>query len=176
MMSRAYTLACLAIAIVIGLGGLGCVIAAVFPIIESQPDLELAYILDDPQRDFEYLGNKACNVTYIKRCWETTEGDYPPNTATADRVSGPDVCWEVHIAKFTAKDAGSRLYNSWPEIKKDGVRNCGKGCDDVDAEKTPSGNFKRGEQYPCWKARGPVDKHCQSPSKLSNPQQIAPKP
>ena len=98
-MSKAYTLTCLGFAVLLGFAGLGCVIASVPIIIASQPDLELAYIMDDPERDFEYLGAKACNVTRVKRCWETTTGDYPPNTAVVDRVDGEKFCWEVHIAQ-----------------------------------------------------------------------------
>jgi hypothetical protein len=82
----------------------------------------------------------------------------------------------------------SRTFEAWPEFVLDAhetncsefgrYRHLPKGCQSTDASLTPSGKFRTGESYPCWRAaRAGIDRRyqCQNAGtcyKINNPHAI----
>ena len=123
-------------------------------IVNGQPDLERALILQKPQDTFVQIEGK-CNVTTIKECWATTHDGAKPvqiiNAPPPPPVQGgTPTCWKLFSARFQ-QDGDTRQYDAWPEFVLDGERDCGKGCKVSSVARVPSGEFEVNHQYDCWK-------------------------
>ena len=123
--------------------GIGSLAGGTVLVVNGQPDLEMALILDHPDDAFEYLG-ETCNVSRIDHCWSTIHGD-----------DNSTQCRFHYYARFTAPTfSGDRLWNSYPEYIANGTWDCGSGCYAEDAVRVPSGRLETGGQYGCWKPVG----------------------
>lgn len=150
-------------------------------ILRSERTLSLANLLGPSSEQFDYLGEQACNVTWIKHCWHTTVDGQDPSIPGADREEGAEPhCWQTYKAVFTLGQGG-RHFESWPEFAQARVGDCGTGCHPPgDAGQTmPSRRFMSGRAYPCWRARGPsIDKRFRCGNdlclKLNDPAELVP--
>lgn len=173
------------------MGGIGCLAAALPVILSAGHDLEIAQILSEHDMDFESAGQ--CKVTSVKECWYTTSDDQLPTAPSSLRDQGGlnTTCWRSFYALFKPPNATrySRTFEAWPEFVLDSHEtNCSefdryrrlpKGCQSFDAKLTPSGKFRTGISYECWRAaRAGIDRRyqCQNQGtcyKINNPHTIA---
>ena len=122
-------------------------------IVNGQPDLEKAIILQKPEDTFVQVEGK-CTVTSIKECWATTRDGAMPiriiNAPPAPPVNGgTPTCWKTFSARFQ-QVGDTRVFDAWPEFVPDGERDCGQGCKVSNATRVPSGEFEVRRQYDCW--------------------------
>jgi len=130
------------VAIVVSVGSLA---VGTILIVNGQPDLELAIILDTPHDDFIHMG-QICNITRINHCWRTSGGN---GSGT------PPLCTSIYTPRFTAPTySGYKHWSAYPEEVPDGEHDCGSGCNVDDVMTMPSGAFESGKYYDCWRPSG----------------------
>ena len=129
------------------LGGCGALAGACAVLAIGLPDVNGAWALRHDTPDlWEPLG-RTCNVTFVRKCWEATSND---------SSTGVLACVAVFTPRFTTNDSALIHVGLGERVEESGGA-CGRSCSRVDALETPSGEFRTGRAYDCWRPTAAPD-------------------